>query len=196
MSVTGKPGRGSMRARGAAAAIPGTGGSGVSGQRDQSPEPEEPGRGSSSANGSTPARRSAVSWLARFGVSSWTASTSTSCRRTICSSAAGSATPPRAFTLSTRTVSRAGSGATPDPPPVAPRPRRGPGGGNCQTSSTAAGIARRTASHHAVNAATSTAASAATAATGARAASCGLRTGPAAAGQPGQQRGQRHRSEE
>ena len=45
-SVTGSPPDGSMRARGAAAVRPGTGGSGVSGQRAHKPVPIAPGRGS------------------------------------------------------------------------------------------------------------------------------------------------------
>ena len=56
-----------MRARGAAAFRPGTGGSGVSGQRAHSPAPREPGRGSRWENGSDCASPAAASRLTIWG---------------------------------------------------------------------------------------------------------------------------------
>jgi hypothetical protein len=91
--------------------------------------------------------------------------------------AAGSAAPPMAFTVNTRSLSV----AAPDPVrrdgPGPARLRAGLRGGSCHATSSAAGTARRAASHQAAQAAMITAATAGSTASGARAASSGTGSG-------------------
>ena len=82
--------------------MPGSGASGVSGQRVHSPLPADPARGSVWLNGNTSVIPACCSASSQSAVISCTARMSTwSCRR-LCRTASGSARPPLTFSVSTR----------------------------------------------------------------------------------------------
>jgi hypothetical protein len=172
VTVTGQPSTGSMRARGAAATMPGTGGKGARGQRAQSPVPPALGRGSRWQLGSRVSMPASASRCTMPGVSSCTTSTSTWCRSMARTTAAGSAEPPRTFKLRTRSVSEPGPGpGTWGTEAVSLLVRLA--GGSCHARRVRAGIESSRASHQDVAAATATPANATSVASGASAASRG-----------------------